>query len=85
MINQEELLNYFRENMYLVIIAFVVGLIVSVWELMYIMRHRHSDFSYSGHSYVWDDCSTTRLAIAFILFIIGFFMAGASGYLLTIL
>lgn len=85
MINQEELLNYFRENMYLVIIAFVVGLIVSVWELMYIMRHRHSDFSYSGHSYVWYDCSTTRLAIVFILFIIGFFMAGASGYLLTIL
>lgn len=85
MINQEELLNYFRENMYLVIIAFVVGLIVSVWELMYIMRHRHSDFFYSGHSYVWYDCSTTRLAIAFILFIIGFFMAGASGYLLTIL
>ena len=85
MINQEELLNYFRENMYLVIIAFVVGLIVSVWGLMYIMRHRHSDFSYSGHSYVWYDCSTARLAIAFILFIIGFFMAGASGYLLTIL
>lgn len=85
MINQEELLNYFRENMYLVIIAFVGGLIVSVWELMYIMRHRHSDFSYSGHSYVWYDCSITRLVIAFILFIIGFFMAGASGYLLTIL
>lgn len=85
MINQEELLNYFRENMYLVIIAFVVGLIVSVWGLMYIMRHRHSDFSYSGHSYVWYDCSTARLIIAFILFIIGFFMAGASGYLLTIL
>lgn len=85
MINQEELLNYFRENVYLVIIAFVVGLVVSMWELMYIMRHRHSDFSYSGHSYVWYDCSPVRLAIAFILFIIGFFVAGASGYLLTIL
>ena len=52
MINQEELLNYFRENMYLVIIAFVVGLIIGMWELMYIMKNRHSDFSYSGHSYV---------------------------------
>lgn len=85
MISQEELLNYFRENVYLVTIAFVVGLVVSMWELMYIMRHRHSDFSYSGLSYVWYDCSPVRLAIAFILFIIGFFMAGASGYLLMIL
>ena len=85
MINQEELLNYLGENQYLVVIAFVGGLIVSMWELMYIMRSRHSDFSYSGHSYVWYDCSPVRLAIAFILFIIGFFMAGASGYLLTIL
>ena len=85
MINQKEILNYLGENKYVAIIAFVVGLIVSVWGLMYIMRHRHSDFSYSGHSYVWYDCSTARLVIAFILFIIGFFMAGASGYLLTIL
>ena len=85
MINQEELFNYLKENMYLVIIAFVVGLIIGMWELMYIMKNRHSDFSYSGYSYVWYDCSTARLVIAFILFIIGFFMAGASGYLLTIL
>ena len=85
MMNQKEILNYLGENLYLVIIVFVVGLIVSMWKLMYIMRHRHSDFSYSGHSYVWYDCSTARLVIAFILFIIGFFMAGASGYLLTIL
>ena len=39
MINQKEILNYLGENKYVVIIAFVVGLIVSMWQLMYIMRH----------------------------------------------
>ena len=83
--NQKEILNYLGENQHLVIIAFIVGLIVSMWQLMYIMRHRRSDFSCSGHSYVWYEGSTVRLALAFILFIIGFCVAGASGYFLTIL
>lgn len=85
MMNQKEILNYLGENQHLVIIAFIVGLIVSMWQLMYIMRHRRSDFSYSGRSYVWYEGSTVRLALAFILFIIGFCVAGASGYFLTIL
>lgn len=85
MINQKEILNYLGKNQYLLIIAFVIGLIVGIWQLIYIIEHRRSDFSYSGHFYVWYEGSTARLVIAFILFIIGFFMAGASGYLLTIL
>ena len=85
MMNQKEILNYLGENQHLVIIAFIVGLIVSMWQLMYIMRHRRSDFSYSGHSYVWYEGSTVRLALAFILFIIGFCVTGLSGYFLTIL
>lgn len=75
MINLEGVLNFLSENIYLLIIFIVLGLIAHLWGLFYINEHRKEDFSYSGHSYVWYEGSEFILSLAYIAWILGLLVA----------
>ena len=48
----EQILQFIGQNKYVLIIGFIM-FIIQFEGLAYLMSHKQSDFSYSGHSYEW--------------------------------
>lgn len=62
-----EALEFIIANKYILLIGFI-SLVVEVLSVTYLARNIKTDFSYSGHEYVWFDGSWG----CFILAVLGF-------------
>ena len=61
-----------------ILIVSVIAFILQFYCLSYLMKNRNSDFSYSGHVFVWYEGSTRKLILAILGFAVGMvvFMTG---------
>lgn len=62
-----EALAFILANKYVILIG-VISLVVKLFSVTYLAKNMRSDFSYSGHEYVWFDGSWG----CFILAVLGF-------------
>ena len=72
----EQILQFIGQNKYVLIIGFIM-FIIQFEGLAYLMSHKQSDFSYSGHSYEWYNGDTKKTILAILAFIFGIATFGA--------
>lgn len=66
----EQILQFIGQNKYVLAISFV-AFIIQFEGLAYLMSHKQSDFSYSGHTFEWFEGDTNKLILALLSFILG--------------
>lgn len=73
-----DVLAFILANKYVMLIGFV-SLVVEFFSVTYLAKNIKSDFSYSGHEYIWFDGSWS----CFILAVLGF-ASGVSAFYLVV-
>lgn len=66
----EQILQFILFNKYILIVS-LIAFIIQFEGLAYLMSHKQSDFSYSGHSCEWYDGDTKKTILAILAFILG--------------
>lgn len=66
----EQILQFIGQNKYVLTISFI-AFIIQFEGLAYLMSHKQSDFSYSGHTFEWFEGDTNKLILALLSFILG--------------
>ena len=66
----EPILQFIIENKHLLIIIFI-AFIIQFIGLAYLIQHKKSEFSYSGHSYECYDGDTSKTILAILSFVFG--------------
>ena len=66
----EQILQFIGQNKYVLTIGFI-AFIIQFEGLVYLMSHKQSDFSYSGHEFEWFDGDAKKTILAILAFIFG--------------
>lgn len=63
----EQILQFILFNKYILIVS-LIAFIIQFEGLAYLMSHKQSDFSYSGHSCEWYDGDTKKTILVWSLY-----------------
>lgn len=66
----EQILQFILFNKYILIVS-LIAFIIQFEGLAYLMSHKQSDFSYSGHEFEWFDGDDKKTILAILAFIFG--------------
>lgn len=66
----EQILQFILFNKYILIVS-LIAFIIQFEGLAYLMSHKQSDFSYSGHEFEWYDGDAKKTILAILAFIFG--------------
>lgn len=66
----EQILQFILFNKYILIVS-LIAFIIQFEGLVYLMSHKQSDFSYSGHEFEWFDGDAKKTILAILAFIFG--------------
>ena len=66
----EQILQFILFNKYILIVS-LIAFIIQFKGLAYLMSHKQSDFSYSGHEFEWFDGDAKKTILAILAFIFG--------------
>lgn len=66
----EQFLQFIGQNKYVLTIGFI-AFIIQFEGLAYLISHKKSDFSYSGHEFEWLEGDTNKSILALLSFILG--------------
>lgn len=66
----EQNLQFILFNKYILIVS-LIAFIIQFEGLAYLMSHKQSDFSYSGHEFEWYDGDAKKTILAILAFIFG--------------
>lgn len=63
----KQILQFIGQNKYVLTIGFI-AFIIQFEGLVYLMSHKQSDFSYSGHEFEWFDGDAKKTILAILAF-----------------
>lgn len=66
----KQILQFIGQNKYVLTIGFI-AFIIQFEGLVYLMSHKQSDFSYSGHEFEWFDGDAKKTILAILAFTFG--------------